>query len=401
MFLRKRKSNNTVVLHFVTWYPSSFKDVQGIFTRRHIELLATEHSVKHIVVQKAPERFSVIGHLQSLLGRFVKRRTGELEVIQLPNESNLYEKFFWRYKSKLEQLQINKLIKTYQPSLLHLHVVYGFGKEAVSIKKKWGIPFLISEHMAPFPFDWIQDKQQFVTEPMQQAAAVVSVSKAQAQEIKAFTGVEPIVIPNVVNEEDFFYAEKEQNKSLQLVLVGIYDSRKGADYLLRVLPSFLKKYPDTILHLAGDAKPERMNELQHIITSAGIEKAVVFHGTLNASALCELYHECDMYVCASEWESFGLTMLEALFCGLPVLSTNCGGVLEFMNKENGLLIPNTRTDEVLLNGLTEMARQLPSFNRRSISVAVNKQFSRNKIKDNYYSLYKQVLQTAEYKQKLN
>jgi glycosyltransferase involved in cell wall biosynthesis len=316
-------------------------------------------------------------------------------VVQLPVESALYNKLLRRYKSAIELFQLKKLIKKYRPALIHLHVAYGFAKEVVYIKQKWGIPFLLSEHMAPFPFNWIQDLQTFVMLPVQEAEAVVAVSTAQAHQIKEFSGVQPLVIPNVVNEEEFFYAEQQHSDNyLHLVLVGIYDSRKGADYLLQVLPDFLKQHPNTKIHLVGEANPERMNVLQSIIQSRGIKQAVIFHGQLTPGDLCKLYHQCHFYVCASEWESFGLTMLEALFAGLPVLSTNCGGVLEFINAENGLLIVNDRQKKTLLQGMLQMTARLSSFNRKGIAVTASQQFSRNSIKDKYYSLYKQVLQTA-------
>ena len=66
-----------------------------------------------------------------------------------------------------------------------------------------------------------------------------------------------------------------------------------------------------------------------------------------------------------------------------------------MNDENGLLISNNRKEETLLNGLFQMTSQLSAFNRQAISASVNKQFSGSIIKDKYYSLYKQVLQTAD------
>jgi glycosyltransferase involved in cell wall biosynthesis len=250
--------------------------------------------------------------------------------------------------------------------------------------------------MGPFPFEWITDKQGLIIEPMQEAVAIVAVSVAQAKQIKTFTGVDAIVIPNVVNVEEFFYrTHQKTGNCLQLVLAGIYDSNKGADYLLAVLPSFINSHPNTILHLVGNADAERMAALQYQIKEAGIENVVKFHGQLTPTALCELYKQCDFYVCASEWESFGLTMLEALFAGLPVVSTNCGGVLEFMNEQNGILISNDRKEATLLNGLLQMTNQLSAFNRKAISATANKQFSCNMIKDKYYSLYKEVLQKAD------
>src|SRR5687768_4996872 len=88
--VQKNKMNPPVVLHFVTWYPAHKEDVDGIFIRRHIELLAADPCFKHIVVQKSSIKFSVLRHLLTLLGFFTKRKIGDIEVIQLPVESVLY-----------------------------------------------------------------------------------------------------------------------------------------------------------------------------------------------------------------------------------------------------------------------------------------------------------------------
>ena len=128
---------------------------------------------------------------------------------------------------------------------------------------------------------------------------------------------------------------------------------------------------------------------------AGIKNVVQFHGQLTGSELCTLYQNSDFYVCSSEWESFGLSALEALFTGLPVLSTNCGGVPDFINSKNGIIIANDQKEETLLNGLLQMTNQLSSFNRKEIAVAVSKKFSNNSIKEKYFSIYKKVLQTAD------
>jgi glycosyltransferase involved in cell wall biosynthesis len=384
-----------VVLHFVTWYPSNEKDIDGIFTRRHIELLAEDKQYQHVVVQQSKKAFTVIEQLKSLAGFFVTKEIGSITIIQMPDHAALNRKFFWRFKQELWQAQLSTLIRVLKPSLLHLHVVYGFAKEAMAVKKRRGIPYLISEHMAPFPFEWLHDKETTVKQPMQLASAVVAVGAAQAEQIKNFTGVTAAVIPNMVSPGEFFYTERKRTSvGLHIVLVGIYDSRKGADYLLQTLPAFLQVHPDTVLHLVGELSPERELILQDLIRKGGIEKSVCFHGRLSASQLCDLYHTCDFYVCSSEWESFGVSVLEALFSGVPVLATNCGGVLEFMTEENGLLIANDRKIETLLSGMLQLTASLGEFNRQQISEAAIDRFSGERIKKQYYSIYQQILGTA-------
>lgn len=382
-----------LVLHLVTWYPSTDDGIDGIFTRRHIELLLADKQYEHIVIQKSNGKFSVIEHLKSLLGSFTKRKIAATEVIQLPVQSVLYDRFFWRYKQALERKQLDKLVKKYKPLLCHLHVVYGFAEEAMYLKKRWGIPFIVTEHMAPFPFDWLKNNRQLVTEPMQAAAVVTAVGKAQAKQIEIHTGVKAVIVHNMVSATEFFYkahAPVDPSAKLEIVFVGIYDSRKGVDYLLQVFPQFLQQYPNTILHLVGEADEERMKLIDGFVETGKIGSNVKFHGRLAPPDLCKLFHNCDFYVCSSEWESFGVSVLEALFTGLPVLSTDCGGVQEFMRPDNGLLISNDRTEATLLKGMLEMTANLNSFNRESISAITTDRFSGKRIREDFYSIYKQV-----------
>lgn len=389
------ETNSTVILNLVTWYPSTITDIDGIFIRRHIELLASDKRYRQVVVKQSKKAFTIVEQLKSLLGIFIVEKIGCLNIIQLPNEAALNRKYIWRYKEQLWQLQLEKLINNIKPSLIHLHVTYGFAKEAIRIQQQWGIPFIISEHMAPFPFEWIQDKESYIRQPMQKASAVVAVGKAQAEQIKNFTGVTAHVIPNVVSPGEYFYKGKAfKSEVLQIILVGIYDERKGAVYLLQAFSHYLQSHPGTILHLVGEATEERMSTIMKIIRSSGIEESVHFHGKLSAHQLCTLYQQCDFYVCSSEWESFGVSVLEALFSGVPVLATNCGGVLEFMNEHNGIIIDNDRDIQTLVNGMLKITSKLEKYNRHQISKEAIGQFSEDVIKEQYFALYKRVMESA-------
>jgi|GEM_PF-6087494 len=383
-----------MILHMVTWYPVHENDIDGIFIRRQIELLAADKSYNHVIVQHSSKPMSIWKQVKGLAGIFNVRRVGHFDVVELMNESTYNKRIIWRYKKQIWRKQLSALIKSVRPSLLHLHEVYGFAKEAVAAKENWNIPFVVTEHMAPFPFPWIQDKETYIKKPLQLARSVIAVGQAQAQQILDFTGVRATIIPNVVNSREFHYADKKQtDEQLHFVLVGIYDSRKGADYLLQTLPAFFKIYPQAVLHLVGDASPERMKHLKELAERGGIKNEVQFHGKLTAANICKLYHQCDFYVCSSEWESFGVSVLEALFTGLPVLSTNCGGVLEFMNETNGLLISNDRQQQTLLNGLVQMAATCKQYNRKQIAEQVHHHFSEEYIQQQYLDIYKNVLRT--------
>jgi glycosyltransferase involved in cell wall biosynthesis len=390
-----RSLKTPLILHFVTWYPTTGNHAEGIFIQRQIELLASNNEYHHIVVRKSTTVTSRWDHLKALFGFFALEKVGTLQVITIPGDSQLYRFFFWRFRKRLEQWLLNRLYIKYQPSLAHLHVVYGFGEEALYLKKEKNLPFLVSEHMGPFPFVWLMPKDLLIIQPMQQAARVVAVSEAQAKQIESFTGVIPLIIPNVINEKEFCYAaaplQQENRSLLQIIFTGVYTKAKGGDYLLRVFPHFLKAHPGALLHMAGNATEERMKELTAFTRQAGIDKKVKFHGNLSAAQLNALYQQCDFYVCSSEWESFGLSVLEGLFTGLPALCTSCGGPSDFINKENGLLIANDQQDDTLLKGLLQMTELYKHFNRKQIAEQVHIQFSKETIQKKYLGIYRELI----------
>ena len=387
-----------MIFHFVTWYPSKTNHAEGIFIQRQIELLAADQQFKHVVIRKSKGITGWWLHIKALLGFFETEKAGNVLVISIPDESSLYRFYFWRFRKKIEQFILRRLFNKYQPCMAHLHVVYGFAEEVLYLNERKALPFIVSEHMGPFPFQWITATQELIIQPMRASSKVAAVSSAQARQIESFTGVTPVVIPNVINEREFYYAaaplHTPTDKQLNIVFTGVYTKAKGGDYLLHVLPQFLKTYPHTLLHMVGFATEQRMEELNVIIRQHQIAKNIKFHGNLSPAQLNTLYQQCDFYVCSSEWESFGLSVLEGLFTGLPALCTDCGGVKDFIDADNGILIPNDQHPETLLKGMLQMAEVYHRFNRRQIAEQVARKFAGSSIQKQYFSIYRDIINST-------
>jgi glycosyltransferase involved in cell wall biosynthesis len=386
--MTKKKS----VLHFATWFPKYDGDIDGIFIKRHIEVLSLSNEFQHAVIAKSHWKMGVLGLLRCILGKFPVMRVGNLDVNYFPNDESFNIRFFHRYKEQIWKVIICSLYKKFKPAICHLHVTYGFAQEVVYMKSALVVPFIISEHCAPFPFNWIQNKELVIDRPIRKADKIVAVSNAQAKQIKQYLITEVEVIPNVVNKSEFFYRGPLQGVGINIVFVGIYDKRKGLDYLLNALPIILNEFPEIVVHLVGSASKERMAEIHQQIADFNIEKkAIVFHEVLTPIQLNALFNNCDFFVCTSEYESFGVAVLESLFAGLPVMSTDCGGVRDFLNESNSILIPNDNSISTLVEGFRKMLQILPQFNRHLISEEVNVKFSKNSIKQKYENLYSDIL----------
>jgi glycosyltransferase involved in cell wall biosynthesis len=75
----------------------------------------------------------------------------------------------------------------------------------------------------------------------------------------------------------------------------------------------------------------------------------------NENELVAFYHSCDAFICSSYIEGFGLTPLEAMACGVPVITTNCGGVSQYASPSNCILVP-PGDSEAISNSVVRLRR---------------------------------------------
>lgn len=112
---------------------------------------------------------------------------------------------------------------------------------------------------------------------------------------------------------------------------------KGLDLLLEVLATKDLDSPSLIVVGDGELKAHYMDKAR----SLGISKRVIFYGEASQEELPDLYRACDIVTVPSTVpESFGLVIVEAFACGIPVIASEGPGTRTIINNEhNGLLVP--------------------------------------------------------------
>lgn len=127
---------------------------------------------------------------------------------------------------------------------------------------------------------------------------------------------------------------------------------KGLHYLLSALPDILKRFPDAKVYVAGD-EITRYGTLtekikigsygkycRKLIKDAGLEEKVVFLGKLNSGEMCRQYLKSHLYLSPSAIENSSNSVGEAMLLGMPVISSDAGGVPSMLeNEKEGLLYP--------------------------------------------------------------
>lgn len=168
---------------------------------------------------------------------------------------------------------------------------------------------------------------------------VLSEEDAKAWE-KYFQNVEVITNPITIQSKDIM----APLTSKDALGVGRLTKQKGFDYLIDAWKIVSEKFPDWKLHIYGEG--ELKNELAKQIQSNGMENMVILHEPVKN--IEKIYENSSLFVLSSRFEGFVLSLLEAMSCGLPVVSFDCkyGPTQLIENGKNGFLAPLTDTEKL-------------------------------------------------------
>lgn len=206
-----------------------------------------------------------------------------------------------------------------------------------------------------------------------------------------FNNDEIAVIPNGIPLEEIEKASPiDLEGSPRIIHAGVLSRRKGIETLLRSIPQIAETYPETRLYLVGDG-PERAS-LEHLSDTLGIRDRTEFVGFLSdTKEVFDYYKSCDVFVMTSHKEAFGITLLEAMACNIPVIATNIEGAPRMLvrNGNNGFLFPVG--DHEALSGA--VLKVLGSKTLRELFVKRNNQlvrseFSWESIASRYIEMFK-------------
>ena len=126
------------------------------------------------------------------------------------------------------------------------------------------------------------------------------------------------MIPNGVNHH--FYQPKEKNQVGVLGMAARIVDTKDHLNLILSFKTVLKKHPHLKLKIAGDGNLK--NQMLKLVNKNKLESQVSFVGLLNEDELIKFYQSLNVYVHATKSETLSTSILQAMSCGLPVITSN-------------------------------------------------------------------------------
>lgn len=165
-------------------------------------------------------------------------------------------------------------------------------------------------------------------------------------------------LPNVVDMEKFRPPDKARidNKPdfVRIISVGRLGQEKRYDRLLKLTSKLIMRLPDTdiLLDIIGDG-PKR-NELEKMAVTMHLSGIVNFIGVI--AEINSFYKKADIFILTSDWEGTPNVILEAMASGLPVVSTNVGGVSEIIKNGVTGFFYNLTDEENMLDNLVTLVK---------------------------------------------
>ncbi|MGW8248534.1 MAG: glycosyltransferase family 4 protein [Acidiferrobacterales bacterium] len=186
------------------------------------------------------------------------------------------------------------------------------------------------------------------------------------QDIFSRYGHASIVIPNVINTDRFTYRDRDQFPPNVMVCRNFTETYNVA-CAIRAFGRVQKIHPEATLRLAGDG-PQR-TYLEGLIQSLALGN-VTFLGNIANDRMNEIYLESDIFLNTSNVDNMPNSILEAFACGLPVVSTNPGGIPYMVDHGVSGLLADVDNDEELATYILQIIDD-PEFAKRLVKAGKN------------------------------
>ena len=241
--------------------------------------------------------------------------------------------------------------------IVHLHSLYLFHTWVTArLCRRFGVPYLLRPHGTLDPFLWRRHRARkavlealFQNRVLREAAAIHYTAEDEQRLATPYAqGTPGVVVPNGLDLEQYaqlppagiFRQRHPEIGDRRIVLfLSRLNFKKGLDLLIPAFAQAAKRHPDLHLVLAG---PDDGMEAQARawIAAEGIGTHVTFTGMLGHEAKLAAFRDAAMFVLPSYSENFGLAVVEAMACGVPVAITDRINIWrEIENSQAGLVVP--------------------------------------------------------------
>jgi glycosyltransferase involved in cell wall biosynthesis len=379
------------ILFLSSWYPNRIKPTHGNFVFQHALAASQFHHVQMLYVCLDDQLKGGVEIVQSN-GSF-PTTIAYIPKSNIPLIGSIWNnlRIILCYFNLLQGLKK----KGFHPELIHANVVYPIGIIARLLSIRHKIPYIISEHWTCYhqeAYPRPSKIQQILTRMVaNKAKMILPVSEDLANAMRR-SGIRTHmnVVYNVIDTSLFIPGEKSKRLGNQLVHVSSLDPiQKNPRLLFSAFAELIKWNPELHLHMVSDGDFSIFHEE---LTQRNIQQNIVFHGTLDAAGIAALLKDSDLFVLTSRFENLPCVLIESISAGVPIVSTNVGGIHEIIDLEQGQLVPSEDQGALVL-AIKEQLSRLDKYDSNKMHQKAMQKFSYQAIGSRFAGIYETIIDT--------
>lgn len=295
------------------------------------------------------------------------------------------------YLDKKPGLDVSIIMKTlkifnlYKPEIIHTHRYVVRYTLIPSILKRIPVKVHTVHNIAEKELDKIGLKLQRIAYKYF-GYKPVAIANSIKNSIESFYKMESNVplINNGVDLEKYPLSIRGNNNIIELIHIGRFSPQKNHEVLIDAFNFVVKERKNIRLTLVGDG--ELRESIEAKVKALGIGNYIKFLGI--REDIPDLLAASDIFVMSSDWEGLPLTVLEAMSTGMPIISTNVGGVPDICeNGKNGFLV-DSQNPKQLYEAIIRIADdQKLRYDMGQKSYQLSKEYDIKTVQKKYEELY--------------
>jgi len=274
--------------------------------------------------------------------------------------------------------------------IIHAHSFYPAGYCACKLSEQYKIPLVVTEHSSGVLNKIYKgEKLHLLKYTVNHCNKFICVSSALKQSIcsQIKTNKKLIVIPNMYSSIFSYSNFRKKNNEFVFFSIGSFINSKRHILTVSCFDKAFKDKSNVKLRIAGSG--ELYGILHKQIHENNLSEKIQLLGLLNRKQIKNELDNCDSFILASAYETFGIVYIEAMACGKPVITARNGGANDIINETNGILV-DVDNKEQLVKAFQYMYQNADKYDSKKIAADCYAKYSEDAVVKQLSDIYKEI-----------